>query len=119
MLRYRFSLLRAGRTAVDIEERDCSDDLDAIDQAEAIWKKYIIEIRQESAFIARVKPGDQPPNERDPVSFVYPPDVCTLQRNGGRAAKDQERLESRSSASSLSLEVDRDCLNLFGMIQRG
>ena len=74
---YRFNLCDIDGRIIDIRERACADDLEALEQAVEIWKDYIIEIRESGTFVARVKPGDLPLNEKDLPSLVYPREAIT------------------------------------------
>jgi len=75
MRRYRFALCDVDGRIVDSRESACADDLDALDHAVELWKRYIVEIRESGTFVARVKPGDRPLDETDRTSLVYPSDV--------------------------------------------
>ena len=90
MRRYKFNLCNVERGTVDACERLCADDLDALDVAARIWKDYIIEVRENETFVARVKPDGQPPDERDTVALLYPRDAPSTRQRQSPAQAGQD-----------------------------
>lgn len=59
MAHYTLSLIRDGE-AIRQVNRECGDDLDALDAALLLCRDHVVEVYAESRFVARIEAGEEP-----------------------------------------------------------
>ena len=64
MALYDLFLFRDGEF-VGAVQRQCAEDLDALNAARALCKDHLVEVYSEERFVARVKRGDEPLTVKD------------------------------------------------------
>ena len=64
MALYKFFLFRDGEVVSQLE-RDCGDDLDALDAARSLSRNHVVEVYSELRFVARLKEHDAALNAMD------------------------------------------------------
>jgi len=67
MASYRFHFLKRGQT-VGSANREFANDLDAVDKARQLSKRFEIEIWLDDKWVARVNEHDEPLNTREQMS---------------------------------------------------
>ena len=64
MATYKFFLMRDGGPVNQLE-RECADDLGALEVARDLCAEHAVEVWREERLVARVQHKDEPPNGRD------------------------------------------------------